>query len=129
MSAPSSNERVNHRPPDTTTSLRRNQMEVERHVMADAAERTPQHTPRGNLARRIAIAVVLSVIFSLALWLMALSAVTSLLAGTGAGVVILAAGNTWDVLETILEAVGRFVLGLLAAIGAILGALLGSLVE
>lgn len=104
-------------------------MEVERHVMADAAERTPQHTPRGNLARRIAIAVVLSVIFSLALWLMALSAVTSLLAGTGAGVVILAAGNTWDVLETILEAVGRFVLGLLAAIGAILGALLGSLVE
>jgi hypothetical protein len=104
-------------------------MEAERHVRADATEPTPQHTSRGNLARRIAIAVVLSAIFSLALWLMALSAVTSLLAGAGAGVVILAAGNTWDVLESILEAVGGFVLRLLAAIGAVLSALLGSLME
>ncbi len=97
--------------------------------MADTAEPTKQHVPRGNLARRVAITAVLSAIFSLALWLMALSAMTSFLAGTGAGVVIVAAGRASDALETALETIGGFVLGLLAAIGAILGALFGSLME
>ncbi len=93
--------------------------------MSGTAEPMPPPAPRSNLARRIAIILVLSVIFSLALWLMALSAMTSLLAGTGAGVIILAA----DMFEAILETIGGFVLGLLAAIGAILGALFASLVE
>lgn len=67
--------------------------------------------------------------FSLALWVMALSAMTSFLARTGTGVVILMAGSTSGAFETILETIGAFVLGLLAAIGAILGALSGSLLE
>ena len=105
------------------------QLEVERRIVSDIAKPTKQSAPRSNLARRMAITVVLSAIFSLALWLMALSAMTSLLAGTGAGVIILAASSTSDVLNAILETIGGFVLGLLAAIGAVLGALFGWLVE
>lgn len=59
---------------------------------------------------------------------MALNAMTSLLAGASAGVIILAASSTSNVLEAILETIGGFVLGLLAAIGAILGTLFSSLV-
>jgi hypothetical protein len=77
----------------------------------------------------MATAMILGTIFSLALWFMALNAMTSLLAGAGAGAVILAASSAWDALETTLEAIGGFVLGLLAAVGAILGALFGSLLE
>jgi hypothetical protein len=105
------------------------QLEVERRIVSDTAKPTKQSAPRSNLARRLAITVVLSAVFSLALWLMALSVMTSLLAGTGAGVIILAASSTSDVLNAILETIGGFVLGLLAAIGAILGAMLGWLVE
>jgi|SRR5688572_14520483 hypothetical protein len=105
------------------------QLEVEGRIVSDTAKPTKQSAPRSNLARRMAITVILSAIFSLALWLMALSAMTSLLAETGAGVIILAAGSTSDVLNAILETIGGFVLGLLAAIGAVLGALFGWLVE
>ena len=105
------------------------QLEVERRTVSDTEKPTKQSAPRSNLARLMAITVVLSVIFSLALWLMALTAMTSLLAGTGAGAIILAASGTSDVLEAILETIGGFLLGLLAAIGAILGALFGSLTE
>lgn len=104
------------------------QLEVERRIVSDTAKPTKQSAPRSNLARRLATTVVLSAVFSLALWLMALSAMTSLLAGTGA-VIILAASSTSDVLNAILETIGGFVLGLLAAIGAILGAMFGWLVE
>ena len=105
------------------------QLEVERRIVSDTAKPTKQSAPRSNLARRLAITVVLSAAFSLALWLITLSAMTSLLAGTGAGVIILAASSTSDVLNAILETIGGFVLGLLAAIGAILGAMFGWLVE
>jgi hypothetical protein len=105
------------------------QLEVERRIVSDTAKPTKQSAPRSNLARRLAITVVLSAVFSLALWLMALSAMTSLIAGTGADVIILAASSTSDVLNAILETIGGFVLGLLAAIGAILGAMFGWLVE
>jgi hypothetical protein len=102
---------------------------VERRVMTDATEPTKHPASRCSHTRRIAITVVLSAIFSLALWFMALSATTSLLAGTGAGVVILMATSISRAFETILETIGAFVLGLLVAIGDILGAVFGSLLE
>jgi hypothetical protein len=103
------------------------QLEVERRTVSDTAKLAKQSAPHSNLARLMATTVALSVIFSLALWLVTLTARTSLLARTDAGAIILAASRTSDVLEAILETIGGFLLGLLAAIGAILGALFGSL--
>ena len=94
--------------------------------MTDTPERA---RPQSSLGRRIATVMVLSMIFSLALWYMALSAMTSLLSGAGAGALILVASSTSDALETILEAIGGFVLGLLAAIGALLSAVFGAALE
>lgn len=94
--------------------------------MTDTPERARS---KSGLGRRIATVMVLSMIFSLALWCMTLSAMTSLLSGAGAGALILAASRTSDALETILEAIGGFVLGLLAAIGALLSAVFGAAVE
>lgn len=107
-------------------TLAKHQLDVERHVMTDA----PEHVrSRSSLGRRIVTAMILSAVFSLALWVTALNAMTSLLAGAGAGAVILVASSVSDAFETILEAIGGFALGLLAAIGAILGTLFGAAME
>jgi hypothetical protein len=76
-----------------------------------------------SLARRIAVAVVLSGLVFAVLWIMVFSMVTSLLIGAGCCVVVVAASSASDVAEMLLDAIAAVVFGVLAVIAAIFGAI------
>ncbi|WP_108514405.1 hypothetical protein [Bradyrhizobium algeriense] len=76
-------------------------------------------------ARRTAVAVILSGLVFVVLWIMVFSMVTSLLIGAGCCVVIVAASSLSDLFEMLLDAVATVIFGVLAAIAAIFGAILG----
>jgi hypothetical protein len=76
-------------------------------------------------ARRIAVAVILSGLVFVVLWIMVFSMVTSLLIGAGCCVVIVAVSSLSDLFEMLLDAVATVIFGVLAAIAAIFGAILG----
>lgn len=75
--------------------------------------------------RRIAAAVMLSVLVFAVLWIMVFNMVTSLLIGAGCCVVIVAASTMSDAVDMLLDALASIVFGVLAVIAAIFAAILG----
>ena len=75
-------------------------------------------------ARRIAAAVMLSVLVFDVLWIMVFGMVTSLLIGAGCCVVIVAASTVSDAVDMLLDALAAVVFGALAVIAAIFAAIL-----
>ena len=75
-----------------------------------AARRRIERSP----ARRIAAAVILSVLVFAVLWIMVFSMVTSLLIGAGCCVVIVAASSVSDLVDMLLDAVASVIFGVLA---------------
>lgn len=85
---------------------------------------SPAARPTSNSpARRIAVAVMLSLLVFAGLWIMVFSMVTSLLIGAGCCVVIVAASSVSDVVEMLLEATAAVIFGVFAVIAAIFGAI------
>jgi hypothetical protein len=76
-------------------------------------------------ARRIAVAVILSGLVFVVLWIMVFNMVTSLLIGAGCCVVIVAASSLSDLFDALLDAVATVVFGVVAVIAAIFGAIFG----
>jgi hypothetical protein len=79
--------------------------------------------PNNSPARRIAVAVILSGLVFVVLWIMVFSMVTSLLIGAGCCVVIVAATSVSDLVEMLLDALATVIFGVLAVIAAIFGAI------
>jgi hypothetical protein len=75
--------------------------------------------------RRIAVAVILSGLVFVVLWIMMFNMVTSLLIGSSCCVVIVAASSLSDLFEMLLDAVATVIFGVLAVIAAIFGAIFG----
>ena len=75
--------------------------------------------------RRIAVAVILSGLVFVLLWIMMFNMVTSLLIGAGCCVVIVAASSLSDLVDMLLDAVATVIFGVLAVIAAIFGAIFG----
>jgi hypothetical protein len=76
---------------------------------------------KSSPARRLAAAVMLSVLVFAVLWIMVFGMITSLLIGAGCCVVIVAARSLSDVIDMLLDAVASVVFGILAVIATILG--------
>ena len=89
----------------------------------NAPEPAARTTPNSSPVRRIAVAVVLSGLVFVGLWIMVFSMVTSLLIGAGCCVVIVAASSASDVVEMLLDAVSTVIFGIVAVISAIFGAI------
>ena len=80
--------------------------------------------PNSSPARRLAVAVILSVLVFAMLWITVFGMVTSLLIGAGCCVVIVAASSLSDLVDALLDALTSVVFGVLAVIAAIIGAIL-----
>jgi hypothetical protein len=93
-------------------------------VMSTPAEPVPRPAPKSSLVRRLVVSVILSGLVVLALWFTVFGIVTSLMVGSGFGVVVIAASATSDLIETVLDAIANMVFAVLAAIAAALAALL-----
>ena len=78
---------------------------------------------KSSPARRLAAAVMLSLLVFAVLWIMVFSMITSLLIGAGCSVVIVAASSLSDVIDMLLDAVASVVFGILAVIAAIFAAI------
>ena len=91
----------------------------------NAPEPAARTTPNSSPVRRIAVAVVLSGLVFVGLWIMVFSMVTSLLIGAGCCVVIVAASSLSDLFDALLDALATVIFGVLAVIAAIFGAILG----
>jgi hypothetical protein len=89
----------------------------------NAPEPAVRTAPNGSPVRRIAVAVVLSGLVFIGLWIMVFSMVTSLLIGAGCCVVIVTASSASDVVDMLLDAVSTVILGVLTVIAAIFGAI------
>ena len=87
----------------------------------------PAGRPASNSspARRLAVAVILSGLVFVVLWIMMFNMVTSLLIGAGCCVVIVAASSLSDLVDMLLDAVATVIFGVLAVIAAIVGAIFG----
>ena len=82
-----------------------------------------QPASNSSLARRIAVAVILSGLVFAVLWIMVFSLMTSLLIGAGCCVLVLAAISVSDLLGMLLDAIASVIFGILAVFAAILGAI------
>jgi len=73
----------------------------------------PAARPASNSspARRIAVAVMLSGLVFVVLWIMMFSMVTSLLIGSGCCVVIVAASSLSDLFDALLDALATVIFG------------------
>ena len=89
----------------------------------NSPEPTVRTVPNSSPARRIAVAVILSGLVFVVLWIMVFSMVTSLLIGAGCCVVIVAATSVSDLVEMLLDALATVIFGVLAVIAAIFGAI------
>jgi hypothetical protein len=85
----------------------------------------PAVRPASNSShvRRIAVAVILSGLLFVVLWIMMFDMVMSLLIGSGCCVVIVAASSLSDIFDALLDAVATVVFGVVAVIAAIFGAI------
>jgi hypothetical protein len=88
-------------------------------------EPTARPASHSSPARRIAVAVILSGLVFVVLWIMMFNMVTSLLIGSGCCVVIVAASSLSDLVDMLLDAVATVIFGVLAVIAAIFEAILG----
>ena len=91
----------------------------------DSPEPAVRTAPNSSPARRIAVAMILSGLVFVGLWIMVFSMVTSLLIGAGCCAVIVAASSASDVVEMLLDAVSTVIFGVVAVIAAIFGAIFG----
>ena len=91
----------------------------------NSPEPVARRAPSSSPARRIAAAVMLSVLVFAALWIMVFSMVTSLLIGAGCCVMIVAASSVSDLVDMLLDALAAVVFGVLAVIAAVFAAILG----
>jgi hypothetical protein len=82
-----------------------------------------RHSPAHSLGRRIVATLIIGGMLFLVLWLMALTALTSLLISAGFCVVVVAASAVSDLVETMLNIVVAIVFGVLAAIAAFFAAI------
>jgi hypothetical protein len=73
--------------------------------------------------RRLAVAVILSVLIFAMLWITVFGMITSLLIGAGCCIVIVAASSVSDLVDALLGALTSVVFGVLAIIAAIFGAI------
>ena len=72
--------------------------------------------------RRIAACVIASAIVFLVLWVMAFSLVTSVLIGSGVGVVLIAGSSVSDLIATVLDLIATVIFGVFAVIAALIAA-------
>jgi len=81
----------------------------------------PAGRPASNSspARRLAVAVILSGLVFVVLWIMMFNMVTSLLIGAGCCVVIVAASSLSDLVDMLLDAIASVIFGVLAVIAEI----------
>jgi hypothetical protein len=87
------------------------------------AQPTAPPVPTGrSLGRRIAVSMILGGFVVFGLWVMAFSFFTSVLIGTGSCLVVIAASETLDVVEMVVEAIATVVFGILAATVAVIAA-------
>jgi hypothetical protein len=82
-----------------------------------------RRTPASSLTRRIVATVVIGGMLFLGLWLMELTALTSLLISAGFCAVLVAASAVSDLVETMLNVIVAIVFGVLAAIAAFFAAI------
>jgi hypothetical protein len=92
-------------------------------TMNAPVESTPRAASTSRAVRRIAVAAVMGVLVFIALWLMAVSFVTSVLIASCCCAVIIVASSVSDVVEAILDAIAAVVFGVLAAIAAVFAAI------
>ena len=86
------------------------------------AEPAARPTATGSLVRRIAVSVILSLLVFVVLWVTAFSVVTSLLIGSGFGIVVIVASTASDLVEIVLDAIANVVFAVFAVIAAVLAA-------
>ena len=91
----------------------------------NAPDQAARPASRKGPARRIATAIVLSLLIFGVLWIVAFSLVTSLLIGAGCCVVVIAASSVSDLVELLLDAIASVIFAVLAAIAAVFAAILG----
>jgi hypothetical protein len=82
-----------------------------------------QRAPASSLSRRIIAMTIAGGLVFLILWLMALSALMSLVIATGVCIALLSASTVSDPVETVLEFLVAIVFGVLAAIAAFFAAI------
>jgi membrane-associated phospholipid phosphatase len=82
-----------------------------------------RRTPGSSLSRRLIATIIVGGLLFLVLWLMALTALTSLLISAGFCVVVVAASTVSDLVETMLNIIVAIVFGVLAAIAAFFAAI------
>lgn len=82
-----------------------------------------RRAPGSSLSRRIVATLIVGGMLFLVLWLMALTALTSLLISAGFCVVLVAASTISDLVETLLNIIVAIVFGVLAAIAAFFAAI------
>ena len=92
-------------------------------VMNASDQPTTRHASASSLSRRIVATLVVGGMLFLVLWLMALTALTSLLISAGFCVVLVAASTISDLVETMLNLIVAIVFGVLAAIAAVFAAI------
>ena len=83
---------------------------------------TARPAPTSSPVRRVAACVIASAIVFCVLWIMAFSLVTSLLIGSGFGVVLIAASTVSDAIEMVLDAMATVIFAVFAAIAALIAA-------
>jgi hypothetical protein len=83
---------------------------------------TARRPTASSLTRRIVATLVIGGMLFLVLWLMALTALTSLLISAGICVVLVAASAVSDPVETLLDVIVAIVFGVLTAIAAFFAA-------
>jgi hypothetical protein len=75
-------------------------------------ESPPRPASTSRVAQRIAVSVILGVLVFFALWLMAVSFVTSVLISSSCCAVIVVASSVSDLVEAVLDAIAAVVFGI-----------------
>jgi hypothetical protein len=94
-------------------------------VMNAPAEPTSRSRSTRGVVRRITVAVILSGLVFLSLWVMAFNLITSLLIGLGFCAVVLLTSVVSDLIGAVLDLIATIVFGVLAAIAAVVSAIFG----
>ena len=86
-------------------------------------ESTNRPTSTSRVVRRIAVSVIMGMLVFFALWLTAVSFVTSVLIASSFCAVTVVASSVSDLVEAVLDAIATVVFGILAAIAAVIAAI------
>ena len=86
-------------------------------------ESPPRPASTSRVVRRVAVAAIMGVLVFFALWLMAVSFVTSVLIASCFCAVTVGASSVSDLVEAVLDAIAAVIFGILAAIAAVIAAI------